>query len=204
MATTVQPGHTFSTDSSRRSRLATVAPVPPPAPRLRPATRADLDALSNVFLACWHITYAQVMPAELVAAMTNDRATALIAALLERAAEGRVQVLVAEDPAFDDTPPAQLGFVAFTRITPVLGDVASLYVAPTAQGRGVGRRLLTAAEEALRTEGAERAQLWVFEENAPSRRFYAAQRYAPDGRATTLPEWGRPQLGLSKPLRLNP
>ncbi|GAA1904490.1 GNAT family N-acetyltransferase [Lapillicoccus jejuensis] len=174
--------------------------MPTPEPRLRPASTDDLAALTDVFLGCWHVNYARVMPAELVSAMTADRATALMAALLERSAEGRAQVLVAEDPARDDTPDLPLGFVGFTLATQNLGDVASLYVAPTAQGRGVGRRLLAAAEEALRTEGAERSQLWVFAENLPSRQFYAAQGYEPDGRATTLPEWGRPQLGLVKHL----
>ena len=157
----------------------------------------------DVFLSCWHVTYSQVMPAELVSAMTADRATSLVGAMLERAAAGRSRVVLAEEqppPDPHDSAPTCLGFVGFTLVTKNLGDVGSLYVAPAAQGRGVGRRLLTAAEDALRTEGAERAQLWVFAENAPSRHFYAAQGWEPDGRATTLPEWGRPQIGLGKPL----
>jgi hypothetical protein len=40
----------------------------------------------------------------------------------------------------------------------------------------------------------------VFEANAPSHAFYLKQGWKPDGRRETLPEWGQPQLGLTKTL----
>lgn len=60
---------------------------------------------------------------------------------------------------------AVVGYVAFT---PTWLD--DLYVAPAAQGRGVGGMLLELVKS-LRTDGFS---LWVFESNAPARAFYLA------------------------------
>lgn len=53
------------------------------------------------------------------------------------------------------------------------GELRALYVDPPAQGAGVGRALLAAAEERLRADGFAFAVLWVFEENGLARDFYA-------------------------------
>jgi GNAT superfamily N-acetyltransferase len=51
------------------------------------------------------------------------------------------------------------------------GDLDHLYVAPEAQGHGVGAALLDHVK-ALRADGFE---LWVFQRNAGARRFYERQ-----------------------------
>ena len=48
------------------------------------------------------------------------------------------------------------------------GEVSHLYVAPTAQGQGVGTALL----EHAKTVSPERLELWVFQRNEGARRFY--------------------------------
>jgi ribosomal protein S18 acetylase RimI-like enzyme len=163
-------------------------------PLLRVAGPDDVDQLTAVFLDCWKISYAKVMPASLVAGMTPRRARSLWADALRRPD----QTIVA---ATEDEPPhAVLGFVGFQLQEDGAGYVGSLYVSPNLQGGGVGRLLLSEAEKELRDRGARTARLWVFEENAPSRAFYARQGWKPDGRRETLPEWGQPQLGLTKTL----
>ena len=103
--------------------------------------------------------------------------------------------------ATDDEPPhAIVGFVGFQLQQDGTGYVSSLYVSPHLQGGGVGRLLLGEAEKRLRESGARTARLWVFEANAPSHAFYLKQGWKPDGRRETLPEWGQPQLGLTKTL----
>jgi ribosomal protein S18 acetylase RimI-like enzyme len=52
------------------------------------------------------------------------------------------------------------------------GEVDALYVAPEHQGRGVGRRLLSASFERFRAAGAENARVVVLAANAPARQFY--------------------------------
>lgn len=52
------------------------------------------------------------------------------------------------------------------------GWVEQLYVLPAAQCRGVGTDLLEVAEQ-----GCERLELWTFQRNARSRRFYEARGF---------------------------
>jgi ribosomal protein S18 acetylase RimI-like enzyme len=164
-------------------------------PLLRAAGPDDVDQLAAVFLDCWRISYAQVMPAPLVASMTWQKAHSLWADAVRRPGQ---TILAATR---DEPPHAVLGFVGFQlQGEDRAGYVSSLYVSPVLQGGGVGRLLLGAAEQELRASGARTARLWVFEENAPSRAFYVKQGWQPDGRRETLPEWGQPQLGMTKVL----
>ena len=71
------------------------------------------------------------------------------------------QVYVAEAGA------AVAGFIAFAD-----GWVNHLYVGPRFQGRGVGTRLLSIAQQS-----GPSLQLWVFEENTPAIRFYEARGF---------------------------
>jgi len=163
-------------------------------PLLRVAGPEDASQLASVFLDCWRISYAQVMPAALVEGMTAQQALVMWADALTRPD----QTIIA---ATEDEPPhAVLGFVGFRLDADAVGYVSSLYVSPNLQGGGVGRLLLGQAEQRLRDSGARTARLWVFEANAPSRAFYARQGWEPDGRRETLPEWGQPQIGLTKTL----
>ena len=163
-------------------------------PLLRIARRDDVDQLSAVFLDCWRISYAEVMPASLVAGMTARKARSLWADALQRPNQ---TILAATG---DEPPHAVVGFVGFQLQADETGYVSSLYVSPQLQGGGVGRLLLSGAEQELRNAGARSARLWVFEENGPSRAFYDRQGWKPDGRRETLPEWGQPQLSLTKTL----
>lgn len=53
--------------------------------------------------------------------------------------------------------------------------VDNLHVLPALKGRGIGRRLLEAAAlETTRRSPDERVHLFVYEANAPARRFYAS------------------------------
>ncbi len=101
-------------------------------------------------------------------------------------------VTVAEDRAG-----AVLGFLAREG-----SYVHALFVAPGAQGRGVGRALL---EDAQR--GASRLELWTFVANARARRFYERAGFAVtrrgDGSANEegLPDlfyvWEAPDIGTA-------
>ncbi len=68
--------------------------------------------------------------------------------------------------AFDGA--AMRGIIAFRE-----GWIDQLYVLPTAQRRGVGKDLLQVAQNAF-----DRLQLWTFQRNAPTRRFYEARGFA--------------------------
>lgn len=161
-------------------------------PLLRVAGQDDVEQLAAVFLDCWRISYAPVMPAALADRMTARQALVLWADAVRRPGQ-TILAATGEEP-----PRAVLGFVGFRSLEDGTGYVSSLYVSPRRQGGGVGRLLLGAGEKELRESGARTARLWVFEDNEPSRAFYARQGWRPDGRRETLPEWGQPQVGMTK------
>jgi GNAT superfamily N-acetyltransferase len=67
-----------------------------------------------------------------------------------------------------------------------LGEVRALYVHPDAWRQGAGRQLLDAGLAALREDGFEEAMLWVLEDNAQGRAFYAKQGWSLDEARRTL------------------
>jgi GNAT superfamily N-acetyltransferase len=116
---------------------------------VRPATAADLPAVSRVHLAS---RAAAPMPPSV-----HDDSEHL--PFLTGRFEAGEEIWVAEaDPD---------GVVAYVRLTETWLD--DLYVAPHRAGQGLGSMLLDLAKT-LRPAGFS---LWVFESNAPARAFYA-------------------------------
>lgn len=162
--------------------------------RIRPAESLDLLQVVDVFWQCWAHTYGSSEP--LRSAMDPDRAAALWAANL---ADADSTVLVAES-AQAGIDGGVLGVVRFLLEDDGQGYVASLYVAPEAHGRGVGRELLTAAERAMADAGAEHARLWVFAVNTGAREFYRRSGWRPNGETRTQDSFGELELGMTKAL----
>lgn len=77
------------------------------------------------------------------------------------------------------------------------GIVQSLYVSPSAHGRGIGSRLLLHAVAAMTADGPRSLTLWVFAGNVSSIRFYERLGWLPDGASRTQEEFGAPELRLS-------
>lgn len=61
------------------------------------------------------------------------------------------------------------------------GQVYAINIDPDRWGSGVGRALLDAACDHLRTSGFSTAVLWVHPDNARACRFYRAAGWRPDG-----------------------
>ncbi len=73
------------------------------------------------------------------------------------------------------------GVVGYTAVHPADGEMFLLFVHPAHAGRGIGRTLLAAAHDALRTAGCREAFLFVHEQNERALAVYAAAGYRPDG-----------------------
>ena len=158
---------------------------------LRPAMATDLDAITGVFQACWSTSYAAVLPTHLVAAMSTERARTLWSRVLIEAAPGDVVVAVSDGDVAGVTRWEVAAGASH-------GWVHSLYVDPSAHGRGIGGRLLDAAETAIGRAGVTAGRLWVFAANSPSIAFYTAHGWAPDGSTRVEAEFGEPEIGLAK------
>ena len=64
---------------------------------------------------------------------------------------------------------------------PGSGELWGIYAHPDAWSTGVGHALITAVEQALRSDGHETAYLWVLEGNERAARFYERHGWASDG-----------------------
>lgn len=160
---------------------------------LRDATPADHRAIVDVFLACWRESYAAVMPARLVGSMTNDFAASRWRRALEQASPG--QLVVAEDAEH----PRLAGVLRWhVDAEPADGWIDSLYVAPWAQGLGVGGQLLDHAGRELAAAGAIEQRLWAFAANGPAIAFYERHGWRPDGAIRVEAEFDEPEIRLHR------
>ncbi|HEX5924034.1 MAG TPA: GNAT family N-acetyltransferase [Baekduia sp.] len=66
-------------------------------------------------------------------------------------------------------------------LVPGLAHVNAVFVNPDRWRRGIARRLLDAADAAMRTAGYDRAQLWTLE-GSPAERLYTTLGWTRDGR----------------------
>jgi ribosomal protein S18 acetylase RimI-like enzyme len=73
------------------------------------------------------------------------------------------------------------GVVGYAAVHPEDGEMFLLFVHPGCAGRGIGRTLLAAAHDALRTAGCPEAFLFVHEQNERALAVYTAAGYRPDG-----------------------
>jgi len=156
---------------------------------LRPARAEDLPVMAEVFLAAWRVGYRGMVPDELIDALDGATAQAELvngANALDR----QTTVLI-------DAASTVAGFVRYGADHDGPGGyLASLYVHPSASGRGGGRLLLRHAVDAM--PGVD-VTLWVFEANARARNLYQRAGFRADGARQTEPRWQAAQVRLRRP-----
>jgi ribosomal protein S18 acetylase RimI-like enzyme len=137
---------------------------------VRAARPEDAMGVARIYIESWHDTYAAILPARLLCAMTPKGQAARWRAAIR--ARGREQVLVAESEKY--------GLVGMSSVGPSrdagLGydaEVYTLYVDPAFLGRGAGRALLRGGFASLRTRGFSSCLIWAHARN-PVRFFYEA------------------------------
>jgi len=163
---------------------------------LRVASSLDALGIASVQVAAWQAAYRGLMDPSLL--------DSLSAAAKVRAWEGFIaapdqQVWVFED----DGRVTAYAHAGPSRDEPgsALGEVSSVYVAPSHWRRGQGTALLRTAEAALAARGCEALTLWVLEANDRARSFYEALGYAPDGAAKRHPKSGLVEIRYRRALR---
>lgn len=123
----------------------------------------ETQAIARLWHDAWHDAHAPLAPPALVAARTPEVFRARLPPLLPR-------LLVWADAA-------PLGFVGWSAD----GELAQLFVAAPARGRGVGAGLLSAGEGALRAAGHGGAWLACAFGNEGARHFYLAHGWHDPG-----------------------
>lgn len=176
-------------------------------PLLRRAEPADVDALLALVHAAYRGETSRAGWTTEADLLDGPRTTTeLLAADL---ADPAVTVLVAVDPE----PAADLlGCAAVTRTGPGTAQFGTFAVRPGRQGSGVGSRLLAAAEEHARADGARVMEMAVLAPRDDLRGWYVRRGYAATGETRPFPygdeRYGRPRrddlafVVLTKPLAL--
>jgi ribosomal protein S18 acetylase RimI-like enzyme len=149
---------------------------------IRPATVADAEAIARVHIAAWRESYAELMPAGVLAGLDADEWT------------GRWRENLSDpDPAtstflaIDETGrPAGFGHCRRQRSEKLLplgfsGEITSLYLLRHIQRRAVGQRLLGEMARHLIAHGCDSAAVWAFRDATQARAFYEAQGALPTG-----------------------
>jgi len=153
---------------------------------IRPAVLDDAPACAEIHCKGWEAAYADFIPAEAIA----ERRARRPAQWPEWLAGGKSNHYVA---VLDGRV---VGFLGLRlpgereNLPECYYEVGGLYLHPDVYRRGIGRQLMQFAEERAREKGKTAMMLWVFEDNAPSRRFYEACGYSPDS-AMEEHEYGR-------------
>jgi ribosomal protein S18 acetylase RimI-like enzyme len=74
-------------------------------------------------------------------------------------------------------------------VSPRVGEVRTLFVAPGAWRRGVGSALMAAALDDLRERGYSEATVWSFADNERANSFYERHGFTRDGADRTEETW---------------
>ena len=165
---------------------------------VRRAVAEDAPAIAAVHVAAWQVAYRGLLPDELLDGLSVSQREESWREALGSASRPEVFVAVENETV--------LGFCALA--TPSRDDdaddsvaeVGAIYVAPDVWRAGVGRALMEAALEALRSGNWRYVTLWVLATNEQARGFYARFGFEPDGSQTTYKQTGQTEVRLRAPL----
>ncbi len=158
---------------------------------VRPARAGDVAAVGAVHSRSWRAAYAATLPAEVLTALDPEALAAAWRPAVADPPTAEHRVLVA------CSGPTVVGFVA-TAPLPGPGtereagggpggragaavDVVALHVDPAHQRRGHGSRLLAAAVDLARGDGATTVSAWCPSTDAARRAFLVSAGMGPDG-----------------------
>lgn len=145
---------------------------------VRPAVPGDETPIARVQLAAWRDEHADVLGADVLDLLDEQAVVDQWASAISAAPTGH-RVLVACDGAT---------VVGFAAIAPVPapedaapgGVILALEVLPQAQRGGHGSRLLAAAVDLLREQGADQVHTWVLDGDDARAQFLSGAGLGPD------------------------
>ncbi|MCB7137722.1 GNAT family N-acetyltransferase [Cellulosimicrobium marinum] len=142
---------------------------------VRPAIVGDDVAMTAIQVRAWRADHGEVLGDDVIEALDTVRMREQWAAAISAPPGPGFGVLVAC---------AGADVVGFAAVGP--GQLLALEVEPRHQRGGHGSRLLSAAVDRLRRDGAEEVVTWVLDGDAARESFLAGAGLGPDGRTRTL------------------
>jgi ribosomal protein S18 acetylase RimI-like enzyme len=145
---------------------------------VRSAVDDDAGRLAEIHIAAWQATYRRIMTDERLDGMSVERATSNWRRNITDPANGTEHLVVVQD----DLP---VGFAilgpAPDDCAPDTGQLYALNLHPDWFAKGLGSRLLSAAEQRLVVLGYVRVFLWVAKGNERAISFYNKHGWFDDG-----------------------
>ena len=159
----------------------------------KPAALSDIPEIADLFLRCWHVSYADVLSQEARDSMNVESATELWTKALSTNLERKTFLglenddfigvfRVGSDPKFSQR-----------------GHLFSLYVSPSFAGKGYGKLLLERAIAEISSNGFGEMSLWVFNDNTIAKSLYSKYGFAETGEQRTTPEWNALEVEMVNP-----
>ncbi len=148
---------------------------------VRVAWADDAASIAAVQVRAWQNSYADVLPAPVLSALSVEEFATQWRQSIERPREARQRVLVALERV------TVRGFAATAPATDADANAATdaevveLVVDPSAAGAGHGSRLLHAAVDTMRSDQFSRATVWLSASDDALRSFLVDQGWAADG-----------------------
>ncbi|MFL6062211.1 MAG: GNAT family N-acetyltransferase [Marmoricola sp.] len=168
----------------------------------RVAWADDAPAIAAVQVRAWRVSYADLLPADLLAGLSADQIAEGWRTSLGRPADARNRVLISLErnlvTGFAVTGPA-----GDPDRDPVSdGEITDLTVDPHQRGSGHGSRLMQACVDTLKADRFSRAVTWLAAGDDATRAFLTAAGWGPDGAHRTLDLTGDGSVTL-KQVRLH-
>ena len=157
----------------------------------RVAEAGDALAIATIQVAAWRTAYRGLMPDALLDGLDAE---AKAPAWQRTIDSPDSRILVVERAS------VVVGFLLASGArdadvaAPDVGEICAMYVSPQHWREGCGRDLLDGAMKFFAGKRRTRIILWVLEGNAPARRFYEAQGFAPDGERKAHPASGLSEM----------
>lgn len=160
----------------------------------RTAQLEDLPAIAELFHACWHRSYAELLSEEVRTAMTLASAADLWRPALVEPLDRETIVGVEADRI------VSVFRIGKDKDDSNRGHLFSLYVAPDNAGKGIGTATLTEAVERVSARGFPAISLWVFAANDRAKGLYGRAGFVASGRTRRDDRWRELEIEMVKPL----
>jgi ribosomal protein S18 acetylase RimI-like enzyme len=159
------------------------------------ASLANLDEIASLFHSCWHISYRELLSEKVIKAMSLENARDLWRPAL---VEPRDKETVL---GFAESDLVSVFRIGKDSLDETRGHLFSLYVAPSAAGRGYGRASLSEAMLRLTARGERKVSLWVFDKNSLAKSLYTSAGFIPTGASRVDDRWKEQEIEMLKVLK---